>query len=201
VQLTLNIDDVNDNAPAFTQDKYEAKLMENQEDFNPPLFIEAFDDDLNGTFIIINKFSIVLVWYFKNEFKRLIFRKLGTVNSEVYYSIVAGNTMKNFTIDAVTGRVRPTFPIDFEKLPGNTHNGVRAMTMVIRAQDRGMPKPLFSEVSLVVYVHDVNDHAPRFEKLHYATTIPEDLSGGSPVIQVCMNIQYQFRKIIRCTFF
>jgi len=119
----------------------------------------------------------------------------------VYYSIVAGNTMKNFTIDAVTGRVRPTFPIDFEKLPGNTHNGVRAMTMVIRAQDRGMPKPLFSEVSLVVYVHDVNDHAPRFEKLHYATTIPEDLSGGSPVIQVCMNIQYQSRKIIRCTFF
>ena len=48
VQLTLNIDDVNDNAPAFTQEKYEAKLMENQEDFNPPLFLEALDDDLNG---------------------------------------------------------------------------------------------------------------------------------------------------------
>lgn len=48
MQLTLNIEDVNDNAPVFTQEKYEAKLMENQEDFNPPLFLEALDDDLNG---------------------------------------------------------------------------------------------------------------------------------------------------------
>jgi hypothetical protein len=97
---------------------------------------------------------------------------------------VAGNNMKNFTIDALTGRVRPTLPIDFEKLPGNSQNGVRSMNMVIRAQDRGMPKALYNEVSLVIYVYDVNDHAPRFEKSHYATTVPEDLTGGSPVIQV-----------------
>ncbi|XP_065338722.1 cadherin-23 isoform X2 [Cloeon dipterum] len=155
VQLTLNILDVNDNAPVFTQDKYEAKLMENSDDFNPPLFIEAYDDDLNGT-----------------------------GNSDVFYTIVAGNALRNFTIDPVTGRVRPSSPIDFEKLPGSSKNGVRAMNLVIRAQDRGEPKPLYSEVSLTVYVQDVNDHAPRFEKLHYVTSIPEDFAGGSSVIQV-----------------
>ncbi|XP_059472366.1 cadherin-23 [Neocloeon triangulifer] len=155
VQLTLNILDVNDNAPVFAQDKYEAKIVENSDDFNPPLFIEAYDEDLNGT-----------------------------ANTEIYYSIVAGNALRNFTIDAVTGRVRPSSLIDFEKLPGSSQNGVRAMNLVIRAQDRGEPKSLFSEVSLIVYVQDANDHAPRFEKMHYTASIPEDLEGGSPVVQV-----------------
>jgi cadherin 23 len=96
--------------------------------------------------------------------------------------------MKNFTVDQMTGRVRPTTPIDFEKLPGNSQNGVRAMNLVVRAQDRGLPKALYSEVSLTIYIQDVNDHAPRFEKLHYATNIAEDLAGGSPVLQVCVII-------------
>lgn len=96
--------------------------------------------------------------------------------------------MNNFTVDQMTGRVRPTTPIDFEKLPGNSQNGVRAMNMVVRAQDRGLPKELYSEVSLTVYIQDVNDHSPRFEKLHYATTIAEDLAGGSPVLQVLIII-------------
>lgn len=48
VQLIINIEDVNDNPPLFTQSKYEARLLENQMDFEHPLKLEARDADLNG---------------------------------------------------------------------------------------------------------------------------------------------------------
>lgn len=50
MQLTLNIEDRNDNPPEFSHEKYEARLHENQLDFSSPLFIEAFDADLNGMY-------------------------------------------------------------------------------------------------------------------------------------------------------
>lgn len=55
VQLIVNIQDVNDNAPVFIQSKYEARLKENDRDFEMPLKVEARDVDLNGT--TINKIS------------------------------------------------------------------------------------------------------------------------------------------------
>lgn len=50
VQLIVNVNDVNDNAPIFLQNKYEAVLLENEDHFQSPLIVEAFDIDLNGTF-------------------------------------------------------------------------------------------------------------------------------------------------------
>lgn len=48
VQLTIFLDDVNDNAPVFIQRYFEMSINEN--DFNFPYFyrVEAFDRDLNG---------------------------------------------------------------------------------------------------------------------------------------------------------
>lgn len=48
VQLVVNVKDVNDNAPIFLQNKYEAVLLENEDHFQSPLIVEAFDIDLNG---------------------------------------------------------------------------------------------------------------------------------------------------------
>ena len=48
VQLVVNIEDVNDNAPVFLQSRYEARLWENHMEFESPLYIEAIDLDLNG---------------------------------------------------------------------------------------------------------------------------------------------------------
>lgn len=47
-QIIVNIEDVNDNPPIFTQSKYEARLMENHLDFDEPLRVNARDADLNG---------------------------------------------------------------------------------------------------------------------------------------------------------
>lgn len=51
MQLILNIEDVNDNAPQFVHSKYEARLQENQSDFDSPLIVEARDLDLNGMYM------------------------------------------------------------------------------------------------------------------------------------------------------
>ncbi|XP_026688609.1 cadherin-87A-like, partial [Diaphorina citri] len=47
VQIIINILDKNDNAPAFLQNKYETRLLENKMDFETPLVVEATDMDQN----------------------------------------------------------------------------------------------------------------------------------------------------------
>lgn len=48
MQLIINIEDENDNPPIFIRNKYEARLLENDEEFEIPLILEAHDMDLNG---------------------------------------------------------------------------------------------------------------------------------------------------------
>lgn len=159
VQLIINLEDVNDNAPQFLQSRYEAILMENQLTFENPLVVEAKDADLNGT-----------------------------RNSEVRYEIVEGQLRRNFTIDPVTGVVLPKYTMDFEAIPwpsdgGPAQGNVKPIYLTISASDGGMPS-LTSIVPLTVYVQDVNDHPPMFQRNFYERTIPEDLASGSPVLEV-----------------
>lgn len=52
----INVEDVNDNAPVFLQNKYEARLWENHMEFESPLYIEAVDLDLNGEINCLRKY-------------------------------------------------------------------------------------------------------------------------------------------------
>lgn len=45
-------------------------------------------------------------------------------------------------------------------------------------------RPLSSEVPVVVYVVDQNDHAPQFDRALYRKAIPEDTPPGTSVTQV-----------------
>lgn len=58
VQLIINIEDVNDNAPMFLANRYEARLLENEKQFENNLVLEARDIDLNGSFFNVG----YLVW-------------------------------------------------------------------------------------------------------------------------------------------
>ncbi|XP_033230917.1 cadherin-23 isoform X2 [Belonocnema kinseyi] len=156
-QLIVNIIDVNDNPPGFLQNKYEAVLRENEEQFEGPLIVEAFDIDLNGT-----------------------------KNSEIVYFIVSSEYSRNFTIDSTRGIISPASPMDFEKLPvsqGHLEMSIRPLRLTIRAKDMGSPS-LSSDVPLIIYLKDVNDNAPGFERAVYKRNIPEDLPGGTTVLQV-----------------
>lgn len=99
--------------------------------------------------------------------------------------------MSNFTVDPTLGLVRPSSHIDFEKLArtqgGPADVSVRSVHLIIRAKDLGTPS-LFSEVPLLVYVQDINDNEPYFEHELYEQTVPEDLKGGSTVLQVIFTL-------------
>ncbi|GLH04217.1 Cadherin-87A [Gryllus bimaculatus] len=157
VQLVVNIEDVNDNPPIFLRTKYEARLFENSIDFESPLLLEAHDNDLNGT-----------------------------QNSKIQFRIASGDPFGNFSIDPTLGLMQPLTPIDFEQLlpPGKVAiTNVLPLNLVVLAHDMGDPS-LASEVPVVIYVQDINDHAPLFEHSQYARSIHEDMLGGSSIMQV-----------------
>ncbi|KAF9810081.1 hypothetical protein SFRURICE_011249 [Spodoptera frugiperda] len=152
-QLIINIEDVNDNAPIFLANKYEARLLENEMEFENPLVLEARDLDLNGT-----------------------------KNSHIEYSIVGGDYRDNFTIDPNLGIITPVGGLDFEQIPGDNSN-LRPIHLTVRARDFGEPS-LSSTVPVTIYVQDVNDHAPLFQQMMYKRSIPEDMPGGTSVLEV-----------------
>ena len=76
--------------------------------------------------------------------------------------------------------------MDFEKLPvsqGHPEMAIRPLRLTVRAKDMGSPS-LSSDVPLIIYLKDVNDNAPGFERSVYKRNIPEDLPGGTTVLQV-----------------
>ncbi|XP_046805505.1 cadherin-23 [Lucilia cuprina] len=167
-QLIINIEDINDNAPTFLQRQYETTLMENKLEFEHPLQLEARDIDLNGT-----------------------------ENSQITYEIVEGMYRTNFTIDPELGILKPLNSFDYEELvehklnsprrfgtkEENIDKGVRLLDLLIRARDSGIPM-LSTVVPVLIYVQDINDNPPIFHKSFYSKSIPEDLPGGSSVLQV-----------------
>lgn len=163
VQLIINIEDLNDNAPTFLQRQYETTLLENKLEFEHPLQLEARDNDLNGT-----------------------------ENSQITYEIVEGMYRANFSIDPEMGILKPLNSFDYEELVEhkNRHSpqdksdkGVRVLDLLVRARDSGIPM-LSTVVPVLIYVQDINDNPPIFLKNFYAKSVPEDLPGGSSVLQV-----------------
>ncbi|XP_063703738.1 LOW QUALITY PROTEIN: cadherin-23 [Culicoides brevitarsis] len=153
VQLIINLEDENDNAPRFLQGKYEARLLENKLQFENPLIIEARDADVADT-----------------------------PNSNITYVILDGEHRSNFTIDPVSGKITPRTPIDFERLTGGNVN-IRPIYLTVLARDNGDPS-LASKVPVVIYVHDVNDHAPEFQNLFYEEAVPEDIEPSISILEV-----------------
>lgn len=153
-QIIIDLEDVNDNAPIFLQHQYEANLLENKDDFENPLILEARDLDLEDT-----------------------------ENSQITYEIIDGIFKSNFTIDPLRGILKPLFPLDFEELTNGDSLSIMNITLFIQARDSGIPS-MSSVVPVYIYIQDVNDNTPIFQKSFYSKTVPEDLQGGSSVIQV-----------------
>lgn len=78
----------------------------------------------------------------------------------------------------------PTKPLDFEQLIEPSVGNVQPLTLTVRARDNGMPS-LSTTVPVVIYLQDVNDHAPIFDQMFYNRTIAENAPGGTPILDVC----------------
>lgn len=116
-----------------------------------------------------------------------IYPYTGTQNSEITYALVSSEFSRNFTIDPKRGVVTPIHPLDYEALPinqGHKEKIIRQLKLTVRARDAGTPS-LTSDVPLIIYLKDVNDNGPVFERSLYKRNIAEDLPGGTSVVQVC----------------
>ncbi len=114
MQFTLELEDVNDNAPVFIQSHFEIYINENESNFPYGFRVEAFDRDLNGTSWISFLFSAKCM-----DFPIVITRRkylVGSANSQIRYSIIDGDIRGNFSIDAATGELSVVHPLDFELL-------------------------------------------------------------------------------------
>lgn len=93
------------------------------------------------------------------------------LNGETVVVIKAGNELNHFRLDS-TPAVRVNGVLDREE--------ISKYNLTIVASDRGNP-PRSSSASLIIYVNDVNDHEPVFEKSEYSAVLSELSPPGSYV--------------------
>jgi len=115
-------------------------------------------------------------------------------NAVVRYKMAEGSA--NFSVDSQTGEIRPTGLLDFELLlpDQNGDEASRSLDVIVAAVDSGSPQ-LSSEVTVAVFVTDVNDHAPAFERASYVASVDEDAKAGDRIIQVRVSFPSQTMAI------
>ncbi|XP_061400687.1 cadherin-89D, partial [Musca vetustissima] len=153
--ITINVKDVDDLPPKFTEGVYRSKIDEFYPMtgvpiriplyFNPPIM--AFDQD--------------------------------SLNASLVYDIISGNERKLFRVNPNNGIVYLQKEIDLEEesLPGNT--------FVLQIEARQKDNPLRKALARIeVEILDLNDNMPEFEADFYNISIVENLPTGFSVLQV-----------------
>uniref|UniRef100_A0A8U7P4N9 Protocadherin gamma-C3 n=1 Tax=Corvus moneduloides TaxID=1196302 RepID=A0A8U7P4N9_CORMO len=189
--IFVQISDVNDNPPEFTQEVYTMSVTENN---SPMLRIVRARDEGSPTLSVSKTLFVRLLDVNDNAptFTQSIYtmgmsenepagRSLGRLsatdldageNARVRYALVLPPTgtlaaASFVSVDAESGTVRSLRPLDYEK--------VRAFEVTVRAADGGSP-PLSAQAVLRVVVRDENDNAPVL--LHPA---PDSSAAGELV--------------------
>ncbi|CAL1540911.1 unnamed protein product [Lymnaea stagnalis] len=121
-QLTINVADVNDETPSFTQANYKVTIDENKKYFLPGFFVQATDKD-----------------------------EPNTLNSNITYSLVnAGkNPESNFRINDITGELYLKESLDYEKLNQTYRGGI---ALFVEGKDQGVPPKSGTAVITVTVV-------------------------------------------------
>ncbi|XP_060593837.1 cadherin-23-like [Ruditapes philippinarum] len=144
--LIIHITDENDNAPVFNRRDYFAYIDENDEKYNttPIIRLEATDRD-----------------------------EPETNNSKVIYDIVHLSEIdmnSNISIpNKSIGEIFLSTPVDYERL--NNKSGIIQVT--VQARDLGDPQKA-TNASVLIYVQDKNDNAPKFIDSLVNMTITEN---------------------------
>jgi len=104
------------------------------------------------------------------------------LNGEVRYRIRKDSSGNHeiFEIDPVTGAISLTKTLDRER--------TRMHELRIEAYDLGVPTPLQSDLDLMIYVQNVNDHEPQFIVDEFSVNFTENESGGSEIRKILNTI-------------
>uniref|UniRef100_A0A803VAB3 Cadherin domain-containing protein n=1 Tax=Ficedula albicollis TaxID=59894 RepID=A0A803VAB3_FICAL len=140
-KVLVEVVDVNDNAPVFTQQRYISKVLENMPEGSVVLTVLATDQDAGD-------------------------------NGDITYQLnqAVGQSDSAFVIDARTGDIKITKPLDFEE--AGTHD------LSVRATDGG---GLSAICKVLVEVVDVNDNAPELAVSSFSSPLPENTVPGTVV--------------------
>ena len=95
-------------------------------------------------------------------------------NGQVSYRLLQ-NPGSLFRLDGVTGEVFLEQPLDYE--------GSREHVVTVEAADKGYPT-LKSVLKLHVFVHDINDNSPEFDRAEFEFHLQESHSTNTPIATV-----------------
>ncbi|KRX68303.1 Cadherin-related tumor suppressor [Trichinella sp. T9] len=144
--VTIRLKDVNDNSPIFIQN---------------PIYIDVVENTaMDNQFTIIGRIKAI--------------DKDHSHNSQIFYSIVQGNT-SIFQIDSASGELFMTGILDREEC--------ESYTLEIQAIDSGFP-PLSSKATVFINVIDLNDNPPIFDQSHYRAFLSENQPPSTKVVQI-----------------
>nr|XP_006112264.1 protocadherin Fat 3 isoform X1 [Pelodiscus sinensis]XP_006112265.1 protocadherin Fat 3 isoform X1 [Pelodiscus sinensis]XP_025044455.1 protocadherin Fat 3 isoform X1 [Pelodiscus sinensis]XP_025044460.1 protocadherin Fat 3 isoform X1 [Pelodiscus sinensis] len=97
-------------------------------------------------------------------------------NGYITYSIASLNSLP-FTINQFTGVISTSEELDFESSP-------ESYRFIVRASDWGSPYRHESEVNVTIYIGNVNDNKPLFEKVACQGVISSDFPIGGHITAV-----------------
>ncbi|KHJ44096.1 cadherin domain protein, partial [Trichuris suis] len=149
--VRIGVKDVNNNKPVFNDcERYssEAKVPEGKHENYVILTVEATDDDSGQ-------------------------------NGDIIYSLYypQGETRKPFIIDAVTGELRASPYVEFDREERPFED------VIVKATDKGS-RPLIGFCQFTVTVLDENDNAPEFDRGTYEGSISRSTPIGRSVLTV-----------------
>ncbi|EDW67860.2 uncharacterized protein Dvir_GJ22851 [Drosophila virilis] len=153
--ITINVRDVDDLPPKFTEGVYRTKINE----FYP----------MTGMPIRIPLYFAPPIMAFDQD----------SLNATLVYDIISGNERQLFRVNPHNGVMYLQKEIDLEEesLPGNT--------FVVQLEARQKDNPLKKALARIeVEVLDLNDNVPEFEADFYNISIVENLPTGFSVLQV-----------------
>ncbi|XP_050323376.1 cadherin-89D [Bactrocera neohumeralis] len=153
--ITINVRDVDDLPPKFTEGVYRTKINE----FYP----------MTGIPIRVPLYFSPPIMAFDQD----------SLNATLIYEIISGNERKLFRVNPNNGIMYLQKEVDLEEesLPGNT--------FVLQVEARQRENPLRKAVARIeVEVLDLNDNVPEFEADFYNISIVENLPTGFSVLQV-----------------
>uniref|UniRef100_A0A7N8YCI1 Protocadherin-16 n=1 Tax=Mastacembelus armatus TaxID=205130 RepID=A0A7N8YCI1_9TELE len=173
--LTIEVGDVNDQPPVFSQSIYNASVTENRDPGEPVVRVSATDKD-SGNPYYLSYHCLGFVYLFISKWQFTDFGIILYVWLTLHLWLSLGEDYRGlFTINSHTGVLSTTQVLDREERQN--------YTITIQARDYG-PTPLSSSTQLQLVLLDQNDNIPAFTRKSYHASISEGLPAGAEVVQV-----------------
>lgn len=161
-QVTIYVEDVNDNAPEFESNTVRISIPENAELGTALYAANAHDKDSGKSGMVRYRLTNVDDMHTTN-----------TISLSSPHSTVNRKSNSNlFSIDAENGHLTLLHHLDYET--------AQRHSLIVTATDLGEPA-LASNLTILVEVQDVNDNSPVFEQTEYTISVLESTQINSQV--------------------